>query len=171
MKILPFFVAILLLSTAVSAQSSYSPEQAKSHVGKRATVCGVVASAHYAASSKRQPTFINLDKPYPNQVFTIVIWGSDRTKFGTPERDYAKKSICVTGTIEGFRGAAEIVAHSPSQISGLKNFSADSLPKTDKHGRTAPTPTYHMSHGIAYCEDWTLTKEGEWEDHISKCKD
>ena len=42
-----------------------------------------VASAHYAERSKGQPTFINLDKPYPNAPFTVLIWGSDRGKFGT----------------------------------------------------------------------------------------
>lgn len=53
---------------------------------------------------------------YPNQVFTILIWGSDRGKFGNPERDYSRKNICVTGAIQEYRGAAEIVARNPSQI-------------------------------------------------------
>ena len=107
---------LLFYAFSLTAQSTYSPEQAKSHIGEKATVCGVVASAHIAASSNGQPTFLNLNKPYPNQIFTILIWGSDRAKFGTPDRDYAKKSICVTGTIQDYRGAPEIVARSPSQI-------------------------------------------------------
>jgi hypothetical protein len=44
-----------------------------------------VVSTHYASSSKGQPTFLNLDELYPKEVFTILIWGSDRTKFGVPE--------------------------------------------------------------------------------------
>jgi hypothetical protein len=32
-------------------------------IGRQKTVCGTVASAHFAAKSKGQPTFINLDKP------------------------------------------------------------------------------------------------------------
>ena|SRR6266851_2023363 len=39
-----------------------SAEDAAKHVGETATVCGVVASAHYAASSRAQPTFLNFDK-------------------------------------------------------------------------------------------------------------
>jgi hypothetical protein len=31
--------------------------------------------------------FLNLDQPYPREVFTVLIWGSDRAKFGTPEVD------------------------------------------------------------------------------------
>jgi hypothetical protein len=116
-KYLRFIAVVLLLSTTpLTAQNTYTPEQAKGHAGERGTVCGVVASTHFAASSKGQPTFVNLDKPYPNQIFTVLIWGSDRAKFGTPEKDFAKKNICVTGTIEVFRGAAEIIAKNPSEI-------------------------------------------------------
>jgi hypothetical protein len=37
--------------------------EAKDHVGEQATVCGKVASARYAATSRGKPTFLNLDKP------------------------------------------------------------------------------------------------------------
>jgi hypothetical protein len=90
--------------------------QAKEQVGKTTTVCGKVASAHYAASSRGKPTFINLDEPYPNQIFTIVIWGSDRPKFGEPEVRYQGKRICVTGQIKEYRGVPEIVAYDSAQI-------------------------------------------------------
>ena len=111
-----FTVFALLWTLPLLAENTYTADQAKSHVGERATVCGVVASAHFSASGKGQPTFLNLDKPYPNQIFTVLIWSSDRSKFGTPERDYARKNICVTGTIQEFRGTAEIIARSPAQI-------------------------------------------------------
>ncbi len=50
------------------------------------------------------PTFINLDRAYPNQLFTALIWGSDRPKFGDPEVTYSGRRICVTGTIGAYRG-------------------------------------------------------------------
>jgi micrococcal nuclease len=81
-----------------------------------ATVCGEVVSTHDAASTNGQPTCLNLDKPYPNPVFTILIWGSSRGEFGTPESDYKGKRICATGKIAEYRGAAEIVAENPGQI-------------------------------------------------------
>jgi len=73
-------------------------------------------SSAYAASTKRQPTFLNLDKPYPNQVFTVVIWGNNRSKFGRPEVDYKEKRVCVTGRIAEYRGVPEIAADEPRQI-------------------------------------------------------
>jgi DNA/RNA endonuclease YhcR with UshA esterase domain len=81
------------------------------------TVCGTVASATYAIRTKGRPTFLNLDQPYPKQIFTVLIWGSDRNKFKNPPETFFKgKRICVTGTIEDYKGKPEIVVHGPDQI-------------------------------------------------------
>src|SRR5580698_1296587 len=107
---------LVLLAGVGYAQTSISAAEAKSHVGERATVCGEVASTHYAVSSRGSPTFINLDKPYPNQIFTVLIWGTNRPKFGDPEEAYRGKHICVTGKMSDYKGAPEIIAYEPSQI-------------------------------------------------------
>jgi hypothetical protein len=83
---------------------------------RAATICGTVVSANYSSRSKGQPTFLNLDEPYPKQVFTILIWGSDRPKFGEPESKYRDQKICVTGKITSYRGVAEIAATDPGQL-------------------------------------------------------
>lgn len=46
--------------------------EAKGHIGERATVCGKVASTRYAATTRGKPTFLNLDQPYPNPLFTVL---------------------------------------------------------------------------------------------------
>jgi hypothetical protein len=115
--LLAFF---MLTSYGVSAQSQQtkklSASEAKDHIGEQATVCGRVASARYAASTRGKPTFLNLDKPYPNQVFTALIWGENRDRFGTPEEKYRDKAVCVTGQITEYRGAPEIVVSNPQSI-------------------------------------------------------
>lgn len=111
-------LGVAVLGAVLShAQTSISAAEAKNHVGEKAIVCGEVASTHYAARSRGNPTFINLDKPYPNQIFTVLIWGSDRPNFGDPEEAYRDKHICVTGKISDYKGVPEIVAYEPSQIS------------------------------------------------------
>jgi micrococcal nuclease len=109
-------VVVVLWAALGLAQTSISAAEAKNHIGERATVCGEVAGVHYAARSRGNPTFINLDKPYPNQIFTVLIWGSDRPKFGDPEETYRSKHICVIGKISDYKGVPEIVAYEPSQI-------------------------------------------------------
>ena len=76
-----FFSSLLAFSTAAQTNKITAAE-AKDHVGETRTVCGKVVSTHYAAKSNGEPTFLNLDEPYPKEVFTILIWGSDRAKFG-----------------------------------------------------------------------------------------
>src|SRR6266849_1029878 len=80
-----FLAGFLALPTF--AQKKLSASEAKEHFGETATVCGEVVSTRYADSTKGQPTFLNLDKPYPNQIFTVDIWGINRSKFGSPEID------------------------------------------------------------------------------------
>jgi hypothetical protein len=109
--------AVLVFAFCTVAQShKITAREAKDHVGEVQTVCGKVASTHFAARSKGQPTFLNLDEPYPKEVFTILIWGSDRSKFGAPETKYQDARVCVTGKITSYRGTPEIVATEPSQI-------------------------------------------------------
>jgi len=84
--------------------------------GETATVCGVVASAKFEANARSQPTLLDLGKSYPHAVFTAVIYGNDRSKFGTPEASFRGKRICVTGHISNYRGKPEIVLTDPSQL-------------------------------------------------------
>ena len=110
------FVALFLLSALALGEKKIPAKEARDHVGQPATVCGSVVSATHAKWSRGAPTFLNLDEPYPNQVFTIVIWETDRPKFGTPETSFKGKRVCVTGSIELFRGTPAVIATSPSQI-------------------------------------------------------
>ena len=111
---------VVLLSFSVHAQPQQPKKlrvgEAKDHVGELATVCGRVVSTRYAATTRGKPTFLNLDKPYPNQTFTVLIWGESRDKFGTPEEKYRDKQVCVTGKITAYRGAPEIVVSDPQNL-------------------------------------------------------
>ncbi|SRR6266498_403880 len=109
-------LAILCATTAHSSPDKITASEARNHIGKTATVCGVVASADYAARSKGKPTFLNLDKPYPNPIFIALIWEEDRPKFGAPEAELKGKRICVAGKIESYKGTPEIVLRDRSQM-------------------------------------------------------
>ena len=116
-------LATLLVITAIGAtayadgrSAHLSARQASSHIGEYATVCGKVVSTKHADRSNGEPTFLNLDRPYPNHIFTIVIWGEDRAAFGKPERTYSGKRACVKGLISQYRGRAQIVATATEQL-------------------------------------------------------
>jgi DNA/RNA endonuclease YhcR with UshA esterase domain len=107
---------LAFVAVPARAQHHFTPSEARAHVGETATVCGEVVSTRFAASTKGHPTFLNLDKPYPGQIFTIVIWGEDRSKFGAPEETYRGKHVCVTGRISEYRGVPEVIATEPGQM-------------------------------------------------------
>lgn len=108
---------IISASGIVRGATTLTPSEAARHIGEQATVCGQVASATFASRTRRQPTFLNLDKPYPEHIFTVVIWGADRAAFNPPpEVLYRNKRICVTGQIREYRGRPEMFVASPGQI-------------------------------------------------------
>ena len=112
---------IFAIATCTSAQlAKLAPSQAMDHIGEVQTVCGKVVSTRFASNSKGQPTFLNLDKPYPNEIFTILIWGENRSKFETPETRYNGNNVCVSGRISVYHGTPEIVATDPGQITSAK---------------------------------------------------
>jgi hypothetical protein len=81
--------------------------EAADHVGERATVCGTVVSKT-TSQGNGKPTFINLDRAFPNQVFTAVVFESDAPQTGDLP---ASGNLCVTGTIALYRGTPQIVVH------------------------------------------------------------
>jgi hypothetical protein len=111
--------ALLLGAVGAGADDVVRIEAAEAaqHVGEVAEVCGRVASAAHIAAVKEQPTFLNLERPYPDQPFNVVIWGSVRSRFDAPpERAFDGKDICVTGLIETYKGKPQIVVTDPDQI-------------------------------------------------------
>ena len=115
MKLIAASAVFALCTLPVNARD-LNAEDAAQHVGETATVCGVVASAKFDADLQSQPTFLDFGKPYPDQVFTAVIFGDNRKKFGTPEVSLRGKRVCVSGKIQEKRGLPEIVVSDPKQL-------------------------------------------------------
>lgn len=93
------------------------PEEAAAHVGETATVCGTVAQATYLPGVEGRPTFLNFGGRHPEQAFTAVIWGEDRSRFdAAPERAYRGGRICVAGTIAEHEGVPQIEVGGPGQV-------------------------------------------------------
>ena len=109
------FVFLLTIAVLPAVAATITAADAKNHIGEQATVCGNVASEKTAAGSRGEPIFINLDAAYPNQVFTILVWGDDRKNVGELPR--AGSRVCASGVIQDYRGVPEIVVRSSGQLS------------------------------------------------------
>jgi hypothetical protein len=108
------FTAAMLLMTTIGQTQTLTTAQARAHDGETATVCGVIASEHVAATSRGKPTFIDLDAPFPNPAFTILVWEEDRQNVGVLPRS---GHLCATGLISYYHGVPEIIVRSSKQLS------------------------------------------------------
>ena len=96
--------------------------EAHKYIGDVKTVCGKVIESRFASSSRGHPTLLNIDRPYSDPLFTIVIGGNDRINFDSPpEVYYLYESICVTGLIQSQEGVAQIEINYPKQILIIQN--------------------------------------------------
>jgi len=93
--------------SGINSVADFRP-RTRHHIGETATVCGVVTSAMLEASAQDQPRLLDLAQPSPHAIFTAVIHGDHRSKFGTPETALRAKRICVTGQISDYRRKPEI---------------------------------------------------------------
>lgn len=107
--------------TSATCRGAISWQNARKYVGRTATIRGPVAGAVFASSSNGSPTFLNLGVDYPSsRRFTVVIWGENRGRFGTPERRYKGRTICVRGFVGRYAGIPQIEATSPAQIAVVR---------------------------------------------------
>lgn len=70
--------------------------------GKKHTVCGTVVSTK---KSGKGNVFLNLDKRFPNQIFSVSIFKKSIVNFSyEPEEFLMDKKVCITGKIGEYQG-------------------------------------------------------------------
>jgi hypothetical protein len=93
---------IASIAITQEAPSFVPPEEAWRYKGQDQKVCGQIIDTSYATSVSNAATYLYLDRPRPEQVFTVEIPSAQRGLFGdNPEKSLKGKSVCVTGKIEG----------------------------------------------------------------------
>ncbi len=83
----------------------FNSKQAKIYLNssKKINVCGTVVSAR---ASRKGNIILNLDKQFPNQLFTIFIKKENINNFDMDlEKDLLGKKICVKGQVSQFSGS------------------------------------------------------------------
>jgi len=97
-------------------RNSFNTLQAKLYQGKNETVtiCGTVVSAKKSAKGN---IFLNLDRKFPNQIFTVTIFKDQTVNFSyQPEVVLDGKRICVTGKVVNSNGTPGINVENEKQI-------------------------------------------------------
>lgn len=99
--------------------NTFNTVQAKMHIGsgKKIKVCGTVVSTKLSSKGN---IFINLDKRFPNQIFSISIFKDKTQNFSyAPEEFLMGKKIYVTGKVTEFNGTPTMNIENESAIEVL----------------------------------------------------
>ncbi|MBS4013036.1 MAG: DNA/RNA non-specific endonuclease [Bacteroidetes bacterium] len=90
-------------------RNHFNTTQAKRLVNnpKRVSICGTVVSAR---KSGRGNVFLNLDKSFPNQVFTVTIFKDNVVNFSyEPHVILINQQICVSGNVTEYSGTPNMI--------------------------------------------------------------
>lgn len=88
--------------------------------GKKRTVCGNVVSTK---KHQKGHVFIDLDKKFPNQIFSISIFESNIPNFDYEPEVYLKdKEVCFTGEIKDYNGVPNMVIDNGKQVKILGDY-------------------------------------------------
>lgn len=81
---------------------------------KEVVVCGKVVSA---SRSKKGHVFLNLDKSFPKQIFSVTIWKTNLVNFSyAPEIQWINKTICIKGYVKEYQGLASMYPENEKSI-------------------------------------------------------
>lgn len=91
---------------------------ASDYIGEHISVRGPIVEVTRASDMTGNPTFINIGAAFPDESrLTAVIWGRNRSGFHELlSRDLVGQSVCVSGEIKSYRGAAQIELRSRGQV-------------------------------------------------------
>ena len=86
-------------------------------IGKKSIVCGNVVSTRL---SRAGHLWLNVDKKFPNQIFSIFIRKEDLSNFSyTPQNYLESKDVCFEGKVEDLNGTATINVKREKQVTLL----------------------------------------------------
>ncbi|MDD3687734.1 MAG: DNA/RNA non-specific endonuclease [Bacteroidales bacterium] len=108
------------LTKAQMPKESYNTVEAKQFYDypKEVNICGTVVSTH---KSKKGHIFINMDKSFPNQIFTATIWKSNVVNFSyEPEKYLINKKVCIRGKVKDYEGVPSIYPENDKAIKVLE---------------------------------------------------
>ena len=102
-------------------RNSFNTVQAKNYMGKNENirVCGTVVSTKLSSKGN---IFLNLDKKFPNQIFSITIFKDNVGNFSYQPNSFLEgRTICVTGKVTNFNGTPTVNISNESSIEILED--------------------------------------------------
>jgi len=95
-------------------KNAFNTVQARSHYDSKIKVCGTVIGVH---KSRKKHIYLNLDRGFPEQLFSVNIWKDNLVNFSYNPAEYLlNKKICVKGFVQKKYGRPAVSIDSEKQI-------------------------------------------------------
>lgn len=97
-------------------KNSYNTVEASQFIDypQEVKICGTVVSTHKSAKGN---IFINLDKSFPNTIFSITIWSKDVVNFDyQPELFLMDKRVCISGKVTEYNNIPSVYLSTQKKI-------------------------------------------------------
>lgn len=115
LTVLMLFAAIKFASSqTLQKTDTLSPEAAAERIGEEVMVKGKIVTTFYAEFSKGKPTFLNLEKPFPNNPIVIIIFEEQLEQLHINAKDYRDKMVLVKGIVKQYKDEAKPYKYKPS---------------------------------------------------------
>lgn len=115
-----YLLGAMVTMSAHAAEPKIEAFKAPFHVGKSVMACGSLAEVKHLSNRH----YLNLDKPYPNQSLTILVWNKDyrwfEERFGKID-SYVGRRFCARGKVEEYKNNMQMQVTNPQFLRLMNN--------------------------------------------------
>jgi hypothetical protein len=118
---LAVITAVALTSSTTPPPLMVSADNVHRYIGKWAQVTGKVVRAYTAHNREGAPTFLNLNKPFPDCPFEVVLFADIAARLRRDPAKLVGRTITVTGYIQAATGStAQIVPERAASLAIIR---------------------------------------------------
>lgn len=115
------FICLTQLAIGQIHTDTITAAEASQLIGEQVIIKAKVASVFYAKSSSGSPTFLNLDKTFPDNPIAVVIFEKELKKLKINAQLYKSKTIIVTGKVGLYKDEEKPNKNKPSIVISSKD--------------------------------------------------
>ncbi len=112
-------LCLFCIGSLQAAELRIEALKAPFHVGESVMACGILAQV----TERPKQTYLSMDKPYPNQTLTLLIWADNYQQFIQRfggMKQHINKRVCARGVIEEYKNTLQINVVNPQFLRIMK---------------------------------------------------
>ncbi|MFT6585324.1 MAG: DNA/RNA endonuclease YhcR with UshA esterase domain [Cognaticolwellia sp.] len=111
LKLSFILLTFTFIGNTAASQESINSSNALDYVGQNVNICGALAQI----KDFKKGIYLNIDRDYPNQTITFVIWDNNLERIEKEWgsfRSLKSKTVCASGKVNTYKGKPRISINS-----------------------------------------------------------